>query len=93
MLNINHGFFLDRDYIADSFFEASQINASIAAAGNREGLARLFANLGVTHVYVDRAPWVKFPPMLWDYLHDPANATVLYQSADSPITVYALTGG
>jgi hypothetical protein len=91
MLNINHGFFLDRDYIADSFFEASQLNAAVNAAGDRDGLARLFERLGVTHVFADRTPWVKFPPMLWEYLRDPANATVLYTSPDGPFTVYELS--
>jgi hypothetical protein len=93
MLNSNHGFFLDRDYIADSFFEASQLNAAINAAGDRDGLTRLFERLGVTHVFADRTPWVKFPPTLWEYLRDPANATVLYRSPDGPFTVYELTRG
>jgi len=93
MLNINHGFFLDRDYIADSFFEASQLNAAVNAAGDRDGLTRLFERLGVTHVFADLTPWVKFPPMLWDYLRDPANTTVLYRSPDGPFTVYVLKRG
>ena len=90
LLNINHGFFLDREYIADSFFEASQLNAVITAAGDREGLARLFQQLGVTHVLWDRAPWVKFPPRLLEYLRDPTNATLIYRSPDGPFTVYQL---
>jgi hypothetical protein len=36
---------------------------------------------------------VKFPPTLWEYLRDPANATVLYRSPDGPFTVYELTRG
>jgi hypothetical protein len=91
MLNINHGFFLDRDYIADSFFEASQLTAAVNAAADRDGLARLFERLGATHVFADRTPWVKFPPMLWEYLRDPANATVLYTSPGGPFTVYELS--
>ena len=34
-INTNHGFFCHRDFIADSFFEASQINALFAPG--REG--------------------------------------------------------
>jgi Dolichyl-phosphate-mannose-protein mannosyltransferase len=93
MLNINHGFFLDRDYIADSFFEASQLNAAVNAAGDGDGLTRLFERLGVTHVFADRTPWVRFPPVLREYLHDPANATVLYTSPDGQFTVYELKRG
>ena len=91
MLNINHGFFLDRDYIADSFFEASQLNELITAAHDREGLARLFERLGVTHVMVDQAPWVRFPPQLWSYVRDSGHARILYRSPHSPLRVYELT--
>ena len=93
MLNNNHGFFLDRDYIADSFFEASQLNAAFAASGRQE-LPRLFERLGVTHVLVDRAPWVRFPPFIWEYLDDPGNATVIYRSPKAgPFSVYELKRG
>jgi hypothetical protein len=90
LLNINHGFFLDREYIADSFFEASQLNELISAAHDREDLRRLFERLGVTHVLVDRTPWVKFPPLLWEYLDDPAAATLIYRSPDEQFSVYEL---
>ncbi len=90
LLNTNHGFFLDRDYIADSFFEASQLNELITAARNRDGLTRLFQRLGVTHVLEDRTPWVSFPPILWSYIRDPDHAHRLYRSPTSSLRVYEL---
>jgi len=93
LLNTNHGFFLDRDYVADSFFEASQLNERITAAGDRDGLTKLFDELGVTHVLVERDPWVRFPPFLWEYLANPATSRRLYASPDGSLTVYELTKG
>jgi hypothetical protein len=91
LLNINHGFFLDRDYLADSFFEASQLNEAITAAQTREGITRLFERLGVTHVVMNQAPWVPFPPILWSYLRDSDHSRVLYRTPNSPLSVYELT--
>ena len=90
LLNTNHGFFLDRDYVADSFFEASQLNEQIVAAGDPQGVTRFVRGLGITHVLADRAPWVKFPPMLWQYLDDPRNATLIYTSPHEELRVYEL---
>jgi hypothetical protein len=91
MLNTNHGFFVDREYIADSFFEASQLNALIRDADGRPGLTKLFARLGVSHVLVKHEDWVPFPQTLWDYLGDPANARVIYSAGD--MTLYELRPG
>jgi hypothetical protein len=90
LLNANHGFFLDREYIADSFFEASQLNALIGPASERGGLTELFRQLGVTHVLVDDARSVRFPEALWTYLSDPVNATLVYRSGNGPFSVYEL---
>ena len=41
LLNTNHGFFCHRDFVADSFFEASQINALFLGADGKKGIDRL----------------------------------------------------
>jgi hypothetical protein len=90
LLNTNHGFFIHRDYIADSFFEASQLNAQIVQAGDRDGLTPLFQRLGITHVLVDRTAYVPFPQALWNYLADPTRAAARYTSPDGALTLYQL---
>jgi hypothetical protein len=48
-LHTNRGFFCDREYIADSFFQASQIDELLLRGGGPAIDARLAA-MGVTHV-------------------------------------------
>ena len=93
LLNTNHGFFWDRDYVSDSFFEASQLNEAITAAGDREGITRLFERLGVTHVVIHEEPWVPFPPILWSYIRDSDDSRLLYRTPDSSLTVYRTHAG
>jgi len=88
LLDTNQGFFVDRDYLADSFFEASQLNDLIKDADRRADLATLFARLGVTHVLVEREDWVPYPDGLWRYLGDPARAAPIYR--DDSFTLYEL---
>jgi len=93
LIDTNQGFFIDRDYIADSFFEASQLRALVEEAHDREGLTALFRRLGVTHVLVKNdEPWVRFADSLWEYLCDPATARRSYTSPDESFTVYELHG-
>jgi hypothetical protein len=88
LLDTNQGFFVDRDYLADSFFEASQLNELITAAGASDGLDALFARLGATHVLVEHVNWVPYPQTLWDYLGDPARARELFR--DGSFTLYEI---
>jgi len=93
LLDTNQGFFVDRAYIADSFFEASQLRELIVDAGDRDGLTVLFRRLGVTHVLVKKdEPWVKFPDALWEYLRDAKTAQPMYTSPDGAFILYALRG-
>jgi len=50
-LNTNYGFYSEREYIADSFFEASQIVDWLACASAGEIQARL-RNKGITHISI-----------------------------------------
>jgi hypothetical protein len=46
----NRGYYLERPYLADSFFEASQVAARAAASGSPDGFADGLRADGVTHV-------------------------------------------
>jgi hypothetical protein len=80
LLNTNHGFFLDREYIADSFFEASQMNLVLSAAHSEDELAASLAKLGVTHVYMSRRSWdIPYPDLLPSFLRNPAHVRLAYR--------------
>ena len=92
MLNTNQRYFCERDALADSFFEASQIAAWLAPAGHDPAtLRRLLAERGVTHLLLDQRPLgVVYPPALESFLRDPAQARPLYQSPEGRFVVFAL---
>ncbi len=49
----NRGYYLDRPYFADSFFEASSVMRMVAQAGDPGALARRIAAMGFSHVVVN----------------------------------------
>lgn len=53
-LNTNQAFFCDREVLADSFFEASQIAAYLGGAGTADEVYERLRRRGVTHVLLDR---------------------------------------
>lgn len=53
-LNTNQGFFCEREYIADSLFEASQMNFLLRQTSDAASLGALLRRLGVTHILRDR---------------------------------------
>lgn len=90
-LGTNQGFFCHRDYLADSFFEASQITDWLAPAQDLAAVSELLRQRGVSHVLVDRRPrGAEYPPMLWRFLADPGRAKQMYQSPDGQFLVLAL---
>lgn len=92
-LNTNHGFFSDREYIADSFFEASQINALLLQhCRSAEDVALSLRSRGITHVMV--APWdwgVPYPDALYEFLDDEHHRTILYRSPDGHVLLEVTT--
>jgi len=91
LLNTNHGFFLDREYIADSFFEASQMNAVLSQAGSEDELAARLAALGLTHLYLSRRNWgIPYPELLLRFLQNPARARVVYRCRRADCLLYQL---
>jgi hypothetical protein len=84
LLNTNQGFYLDREFVSDSFFEASQLSELFWKNPTISGIASVFQTLGITHVLV-HVPnkWdVRYPPALDLFLKDHRRATFLYRSSD-----------
>ncbi len=91
-LNTNRGFFCDREYVADSFFEASQIAAWLAPAGGDVGkLRELLAEEGISHLLVHPVDWgIPYPPALFAMLRDPSQVEQVYRSPDGRFSVLSL---
>ncbi len=91
LLNVNHGFFLDREYIADSFFEASQMNSVLSAASSEDDLAARLAGLNLTHLYLSRRSWnIPYPDFLLRFLQNPQHARLAYRCQRGDCLVYQL---
>jgi hypothetical protein len=95
LLDTNLVFFLEREAIADSFFEASQIADWLSRASTAPELAALFAERGITHLLWDRRrDWgIVWPRALRELLADPARARRLYGSADGRVELFELVSG
>jgi hypothetical protein len=88
-LNINFGFWCEREYLADSAFEASQMNELIRSAGSESELAGLLARMGITHILYASHDWkIPYPGYLRDFLE--REAAVAAQTEDGILTLYAL---
>jgi len=92
MLNTNQGFFCRRDYLADSFFEASQIAAWLGPEAGLEEVRAKLAERGITHVLLDRRDrGIAFPPALFDLLRHPARA--VFTRPDNTALLFELEPG
>ncbi len=93
-VNHNQGFFCDRELIADSFFEASQIADWLAPAGSVGELRRMLTERGVTHVLVEQRDWgIAYPAALGEMLRDRKIVEMQYRSEDGRFAVFELLGG
>lgn len=89
-LNTNLGFFCHREYLADTFFEASQIADWLAGGTTAAEVRRRLDERGVTHLLVDRTPRVAWPSGVPRLLADPSEVEVLYRSGDGRFLVMRL---
>ncbi len=90
-LNTNQGFFCDHDFVADSFFEASQIADWLAPVATVAELRERLAAAGITHLLVAHRDWgIAYPPALGELLGDPQQAGLLYRSPDRRYSVVEL---
>ncbi|MCP4654617.1 MAG: hypothetical protein GY856_04260 [bacterium] len=91
LLNTNAGFFCDREYIADSFFEASQIAEWLRPAATVAELRRRLAERGITHLLVENKDWsIAWPESLDRLLRDPQQIEVLFRSENGRFTLLRL---
>lgn len=78
MLNTNRGFFCERDYIADSCFEASQIADWLKNRETAEDTQRELRRAGVTHILVHSLDLGMSPPAgLKAMIADPVRVTIV----------------
>ncbi|MEJ2084441.1 MAG: hypothetical protein P8Y44_02020 [Acidobacteriota bacterium] len=91
MLNTNHGFFCRRDFIADSFFEASQIGELLRHADSGVGIGNLLRDMGITHLLIEnRDRGIDYPGALADFLNDSRLVESIYRSPDDRFDVARL---
>lgn len=87
-LNTNHGFFCQREFVADSFFEASQLNDLMQGRESKEEIEQLWRELGATHLLIEnRDRYVPWPRSLFDYLSDSERVRLLFRSPDNAYDV------
>lgn len=91
LLNINRGFFLEREYIADSSFEASQMLWLISKAHSEAELNAVLRGVGITHIYIDNANWgIPFPPLWYMFLRDHDFVQREFRCSGGTCTIYRL---
>ena len=87
-VNNNKGYHCDRDYLADSVFEASQVADWLRGAEDAEGVRRLLRDAAVTHVLFERVDWgIDYPASFLGWLQDPERAAPVFRSDDGRFTV------
>lgn len=91
LLDTNHGFFLERAYIADSFFEASQMRLVLSQARSEDELADILKRLELDYLYLARRDTgVQYPGVLAQLLSNRDRAGLAYQCADGGCSIYEL---
>ncbi len=91
LLGTNHGFFLEREYLADSFFEASQIADWLSGAADADAARALLETRGVTHLLVERPGFpVAWPEGLRALLEDRERTRLRYRAQDGRFRVLEL---
>lgn len=90
-LNTNQGYFCRREYLADSFFEASQITHWLAPIEGPAQVRDALRRRSISHVLLDRHPRpVTYPPALLAMLQDPSLAQPVAQARKGRFLVFAL---
>ena len=92
MVNTNHGFFCHREYLADSFFEASQTRQLVMNCETKSEVVELLRDNGLTHILIDsRNRGIPYPRAFLDFLAEPGRlAEQIYRSPDGRFTVLEL---
>ncbi len=92
MVNTNHGFFCHREYLADSFFEASQTRELVKDCKTKPEVVELLRSQGLTHVLIDaRNRGIPYSKVFLDFLDEPDPlAEQIYLSEDGRFTILEL---
>jgi len=91
LLNTNQGFFLERNYLADSFFEASQIADWLGRARSAGEVHTALRERGVTHVLIEHRDWgIAWPAGLEALLADPDRLARRFRSLDGRFEIFEL---
>ena len=91
LLGTNHGFFVRRPFVADSFFEASQIIDRFRRQQSPSEAVAELRTMGITHVLIDsRASQMPYPPSLTNAINDPTIFQPIHRSQDGRFIVAAL---
>lgn len=90
-INYNRGFFCPREYVADSFFEASQTADWLRAAGTIDELRGLLRERRISHILFENRKWgIRYPAALRELLRSRAHVDRIYQSADGRLVLFEL---
>ena len=91
LLNTNQGFFLERDYLSDSFFEASQIADWLRDAATPQAVIARLRERRITHVLLENRDWdIDWPQALLALLADRDLAAPRYRSSDGRFDLFEL---
>jgi hypothetical protein len=83
MLGTNRSFFCRRAFLADSIFQASQVNALLRTTSDSAGLAALLRERGVTHVLLAERDWgIDWPPHVREALAGEGLLRRIYRDAE-----------
>lgn len=89
-LNTNHGFFCEREYLSDSVFQASQINALLLYNRSSDQILQALSARGITHILMGHDRYgIRYPPTLAELLADGRRIRILYR-APSLDVLYAI---
>jgi hypothetical protein len=90
-LNTNYGFYSERDYVADSFFEASQIADWLGSCSSSEEIAARLREKRITHILYSTRDWhISYPSALWRFLDDPAMVSPMGHAEGGGLWLFAL---
>lgn len=90
-VNTNRGFFSPREYLADSFFQASQIADWLRPVQSVAELRALLDARGVTHVLFEKRDWgIRYPRALRELLTRREQTRRVAVSADRRTELYEL---
>lgn len=91
MFNHNQGFYMSRPYLADSFFEASQIEAMLSPQTTEKEVLTTLYEHGITHFLVaNRDMGLRFSESLVSLLANPEQVRLLHRSDDERFLLYQI---